>query len=39
MTDFTSIGTQFVQHYYQTFDTNRPVRILPLTYINLKFQT
>uniref|UniRef100_A0A0G4I329 Nuclear transport factor 2 n=1 Tax=Chromera velia CCMP2878 TaxID=1169474 RepID=A0A0G4I329_9ALVE len=23
MTDFTSVGTQFVQHYYTTFDSNR----------------
>jgi hypothetical protein len=25
--DFLAIGQQFVQHYYNVFDTNRPVSV------------
>ena len=32
MAGFEEIGKQFMQHYYNNFDTNRPVRRYICTY-------
>ena len=36
MTDFINIGQQFVQHYYNTFDTARAVSECSIPALKLK---